>query len=181
MRRGPPCRFLQWPSLRIHQRRKNRPCSTRSPRANVLADPRLFATLDPTLRRLELPSNRRALLSDTVGFIRNLPPALIQAFRATLEEVTEADLLVHVVDVSAEHRRVHREQVDRVLDELGASAAKPQLLVLNKCDLLDRGLVGPRNRARAVTSFGHQRRCRVRQDGVRASVDCWRRSTEFWE
>ncbi|MDE0625685.1 MAG: GTPase HflX [Bryobacterales bacterium] len=107
-------------------------------RANVLADPRLFATLDPTLRRLELPSNRRALLSDTVGFIRNLPPALIQAFRATLEEVTEADLLVHVVDVSAEHRRVHREQVDRVLDELDASG-KPQLLVLNKCDLLDRG------------------------------------------
>lgn len=105
-------------------------------RADVLVDPRLFATLDPTLRRLRLPSNRTALLSDTVGFIRDLPPSLIQAFRATLEEVTEAALVVHVLDVSAEHRRVHREEVDRVLDELGARE-KPQLLVLNKCDLID--------------------------------------------
>ena len=105
-------------------------------RADVLVDPRLFATLDPTLRKLNLPSNRTALLSDTVGFIRNLPPSLIQAFRATLEEVTEAALIAHVLDVSAEHRRVHREEVDRVLDELGARD-KPQILVLNKCDLID--------------------------------------------
>ncbi len=105
-------------------------------KADVLADPRLFATLDPTLRKLRLPSNRTALLSDTVGFIRDLPPSLIQAFRATLEEVTEAALVVHVLDATAEHRRVHREEVDRVLNELGARE-KPQLLVLNKCDLID--------------------------------------------
>lgn len=106
--------------------------------ASVLADARLFATLDPTLRRLRLPSNRRALLSDTVGFIRNLPPSLVQAFRATLEEVTEAELLLHVVDVSSEHRNVQQEEVGRVLSQLDAGD-KPQVLVLNKCDLLDRG------------------------------------------
>ena len=105
-------------------------------RAKVLADSRLFATLDPTLRKLRLPSNRTALLSDTVGFIRNLPPSLIQAFQATLEEVTEATLIIHVLDVTADSRRLHREEVDRVLQELGA-LEKPQLLVLNKCDLLD--------------------------------------------
>ena len=106
--------------------------------ADVLADSRMFATLDPTLRKLRLPSGRPALLSDTVGFIRNLPPALIQAFRATLEELTEAQLVMHVVDVSSSGRHVHQEEVDRVLDELGAGD-KPQLLVLNKCDLLESG------------------------------------------
>ena len=104
--------------------------------ANVLADKRMFATLDPTLRRLRLPSNRPVILSDTVGFIRDLPPTLIQAFRGTLEEVTEAALVIHVVDASAENRALHQEEVNRVLAELGASE-KPQLLVLNKCDLLD--------------------------------------------
>ncbi len=95
----------------------------------------MFATLDPTLRKLRLPSRRLALLSDTVGFMRNLPPTLIQAFRATLEEVTEAALILHVVDAAGEHRATHRQAVDRVLHELAASS-KPQLLVLNKCDLL---------------------------------------------
>ena len=104
-------------------------------RASVLADERMFATLDPTLRRLRLPSKRPAILSDTVGFIRDLPPTLIQAFRATLEEVTEAALVIHVLDVSADNRAMHREEVDRVLAELGARD-KPQILVLNKCDLL---------------------------------------------
>ena len=106
--------------------------------ANVLVDQRMFATLDPTLRRLHLPSSRLALLSDTVGFIRNLPPTLIEAFRATLEEVTEADLILHVVDISTDRRSLHRHEVDRVLEELGARE-KPQLLVLNKRDLLQPG------------------------------------------
>ncbi len=105
-------------------------------RADVLADDRLFATLDPTLRKLRLPSNRPAILSDTVGFIRNLPSTLIQAFRATLEEVTEAALVIHVVDVSTPHRDMQRDEVDSVLAELGARD-KPQILVLNKCDLVD--------------------------------------------
>jgi GTP-binding protein HflX len=104
--------------------------------AGVLADARMFATLDPTIRVLDLPSRRRALLSDTVGFIRDLPPGLVKAFRATLEEVTQASLILHVADVSAPHRRDHIEEVDKVLAELEA-AEKPQILVLNKNDLLD--------------------------------------------
>lgn len=106
--------------------------------AGVTADERMFATLDPTIRRLELPSKRPALLSDTVGFIRNLPPALVAAFRATLEEVTESTLILHVVDLSAEHRAVHRVEVESVLNDLGAGG-KPQVLVLNKCDLVEAG------------------------------------------
>ena len=104
--------------------------------ANVVADQRMFATLDPTLRRLALPSGYPALLSDTVGFIRKLPPTLIQAFRATLEEVTEASLIIHVADATSEEMRSHMDEVDRVLKELGASKT-PQILALNKCDLLE--------------------------------------------
>jgi GTPase len=104
--------------------------------AEVLADARMFATLDPTIRALELPSRRRALLSDTVGFIRNLPPSLIESFRATLEEVTEASMILHVVDVSSPHHREQMHEVDHVLEELGANA-KTQLLVLNKTDQLE--------------------------------------------
>ncbi|MGH9630679.1 MAG: GTPase HflX [Bryobacteraceae bacterium] len=103
--------------------------------ADVLADARMFATLDPTVRQFVLPSHRRILLSDTVGFIRNLPPTLVQAFRATLEEVTEAALLLHVVDVTSPHAAQHTEHVFKVLAEIGA-ASTPQLLVLNKVDLL---------------------------------------------
>jgi GTP-binding protein HflX len=103
--------------------------------ARVLADERMFATLDPTIRAIILPSNRRILLSDTVGFIRNLPTTLIDAFRATLEEVTEASLLIHVVDVSSPHLFRHTSQVGRVLTEIGIEST-PQLLVLNKIDLV---------------------------------------------
>jgi GTP-binding protein HflX len=104
--------------------------------AHVLADARMFATLDPTIRALDLPSRRRALLSDTVGFIRNLPPGLIESFRATLEEVTEASMILHVVDISSPHHREQMHEVERVLEELGASA-KTQVLVLNKTDQLE--------------------------------------------
>ena len=104
--------------------------------AEVVADSRMFATLDPTLRLLKLPSNRRVLLSDTVGFISRLPSALIQAFRATLEEVTEAAMILHVVDITSPHRAEYMSEVENVLAELGA-ADKPQLLVLNKIDLLE--------------------------------------------
>ena len=102
--------------------------------AGVVADARMFATLDPTVRSIVLPSRRRILLSDTVGFIRNLPLDLVKAFRATLEEVTEASLVLHVVDASsieAEHQIAH---VLKVLSEIGAGST-PQLLVLNKTDL----------------------------------------------
>ncbi len=104
-------------------------------RASVTADARMFATLDPTVRHVILPSNRKVLFSDTVGFIRNLPTQLVKAFRATLEEVVEAALLLHVVDVSSETAAQHTAHVRKVLAELGA-ASTPQLLVFNKLDLL---------------------------------------------
>ena len=103
--------------------------------AKVVADKRMFATLDPTIRVLELPSRRKVLLSDTVGFISNLPTTLIQSFRATLEEVTEAAMLLHVVDISSDQRRERMREVAKVLEELDADK-KPQILVLNKSDLL---------------------------------------------
>lgn len=103
--------------------------------AGVLADARMFATLDPTVRQLVLPSRRRVLLSDTVGFIRQLPAALVKAFRATLEEVTEAALILHVVDASAVQAPEYMAHVDSVLSEIGAGAT-PRLLVLNKHDRL---------------------------------------------
>ncbi len=103
--------------------------------ANVLTSPQMFATLDPTLRLLELPSHRRVLVSDTVGFIRNLPHTLIKAFRATLEEVTEADLILMVSDCSAAGRAQQDEQVESVLEEIGARQ-KPIIRVMNKMDLL---------------------------------------------
>ena len=106
--------------------------------AAVLTDAKMFATLDPTVRHITLPSHRRVLVSDTVGFIRNLPATLVKAFRATLEEVTEASLLLHVVDVSSPHAEQYKSEVVGVLHEIGA-AEKPQLLVLNKIDLLPDG------------------------------------------
>lgn len=103
--------------------------------AEVLADARMFATLDPTVRHMRLPSGRRVLVSDTVGFIRNLPTTLVDAFRATLEEVTAAALLLHVVDVSAHTAAEQTTHVMKVLGEIGAETT-PQLLVLNKSDRL---------------------------------------------
>jgi GTP-binding protein HflX len=103
--------------------------------AAVLADDRLFATLDPTVRVIVLPSRRKALISDTVGFIRNLPTTLVKAFRATLEEVAEASMVIHVVDASSAEAAEHTAHVFKVLHEIGA-ASIPNLMVLNKIDLL---------------------------------------------
>ncbi len=104
--------------------------------ASVLTSSRMFATLDPTMRALHLPSRRGALLSDTVGFIRGLPTALVKAFRATLEEVREAALILHVTDASSPSREEQDRHVRLVLEELGA-ADKPCLMVLNKTDKLN--------------------------------------------
>ena len=101
--------------------------------ASALAEDKLFATLDPTTRRLRLPTNQNVLLSDTVGFIRKLPHDLVVAFKATLEEVIEADLLLHVVDISSPQVEEQIEAVNVVLDDLGV-ADKPTLMVFNKID-----------------------------------------------
>ena len=122
-------------------------------RSGVLVDPRMFATLDPTVRPLVLPSHRRVLMSDTVGFIRNLPTTLVKAFRATLEEVTEAALILHVVDVSAPSSVEHTAHVLQVLSEIGAGAI-PQILVMNKMDRLPDGEKDIGNLTRRLTAAG---------------------------
>ncbi len=103
---------------------------------NFYTDDKLFATLDPVTRLIHLPDNHEILLTDTVGFIRNLPHHLIASFRATLEEVNEADMLLHVVDVSHPNVRRQIDAVDKVLEELGATQ-NPILMVFNKIDKLD--------------------------------------------
>ncbi|HZT65842.1 MAG TPA: GTPase HflX [Acidimicrobiales bacterium] len=102
--------------------------------AGVLVEDRLFATLDPRTRRLDLPGGESVLLSDTVGFVRKLPHHLVEAFRSTLEVVAEADLLVHVVDASAPDPGAQIEAVRAVLEEIGAGKV-PELLAFNKADL----------------------------------------------
>jgi GTP-binding protein HflX len=106
-------------------------------RAEVLVSSRMFATLDPTIRAIRLPSNRRILVSDTVGFIRNLPKGLITAFRATLEEVQEAALLLQVSDISNPHHEELDAEVEKILDDLGVKGT-PRLQVFNKVDRLSR-------------------------------------------
>ena len=106
--------------------------------AGVYSADQLFATLDPTLRRLPLPDRGELVLADTVGFIRHLPHDLVAAFKATLQETLEADLLLHVVDAADERLADNRAQVHAVLDEIGALDI-PRIEVFNKVDLLDRG------------------------------------------
>ena len=106
--------------------------------ADVLQEDKLFATLDPTTRRLQLPTNQNVLLSDTVGFIRKLPHSLVDSFKATLEEVVQSDLLVHVVDVSHPQANEQIAVVNQVLGELGAGG-KSTLMVFNKADRLESG------------------------------------------
>ena len=106
--------------------------------SSVLAEDKLFATLDPTSRRLRFPRDREVIITDTVGFIRDLPPDLMAAFRATLEELESADLLLHVVDVTDPAREAQIAAVERILDDLGLSKT-PRILVFNKADRLPPG------------------------------------------
>jgi len=105
---------------------------------DAVASNALFVTLDPLVRRVKLPDRRELLVSDTVGFIDRLPHSLVASFRATLEEVAEADLLLHVIDASAPDRERHMAAVAAVLEEVGASRV-PAIEVFNKCDRLDEG------------------------------------------
>ena len=106
--------------------------------ADVFVEDKLFATLDPTTRRLTLPDQQTILLTDTVGFIHKLPPTVVAAFRATLEELSEADLLLHVVDITHKNAAEQCQTVEDILAELGLDE-KPRLTLLNKIDLLDGG------------------------------------------
>jgi GTP-binding protein HflX len=105
-------------------------------RSDVRAEQRMFATLDPTSRRLRLPREQEIIINDTVGFIRDLPPGLLSAFRATLEEIGDSKLLLHLVDISNPRWSQHIQSVERILEELH-SAEIPSILVLNKADLVD--------------------------------------------
>jgi GTPase len=113
--------------------------------AGVLESAKMFATLDPTIRGLTLPSKRKVLLSDTVGFIRNLPTTLVSAFRATLEEVQRAALLLHVADVTSPSAHDQQQQVESVLKELNVFD-RPRIRVMNKVDLM------PESQRRALTN-----------------------------
>jgi GTP-binding protein HflX len=104
--------------------------------SKVLVENQLFATLDPTTRRCTLPSNREVLFTDTVGFIQKLPTDLVAAFRATLEEITESDLVLHVVDVTHPHAQAHVLAVEETLQELDVTGL-PRLIALNKIDRLE--------------------------------------------
>jgi GTP-binding protein HflX len=124
-------------------------------KAEVLAKDLLFATLDPTMRGLKLPHGTKAILSDTVGFIADLPTELVAAFRATLEEVLEADLIAHVRDAAHDESEAQKADVLKVLVELGVPEDRPMIEVLNKIDLLPdearQGLIeGNRRGKRAV-------------------------------
>lgn len=104
--------------------------------SNVHAEQRMFATLDPTSRRLRLPREQEVIINDTVGFIRDLPPDLIAAFRATLEEISDSDLLIHVIDASNPRLQQQTESVERILNDLDLSHIS-RMIVFNKADLID--------------------------------------------
>jgi GTP-binding protein HflX len=118
--------------------------------ASVRAEQKLFATLDPITRKLELPAGRELLLTDTVGFIQKLPTDLVAAFRATLEEVTEADLIIQLLDLSSPAVEQQAATVEEVLGDLGA-ADKPRVVALNKVDLM-----GPASRRRGIAALSER-------------------------
>ena len=129
--------------------------------SEVFVEHRMFATLDPTSRRLRLPREREVIINDTVGFIRDLPKDLMAAFRATLEEIEDSDLILHLVDVSHPGCEAQIDAVDRILEELGYGEI-PRLLVFNKADLVDRETLAERLRDRDALVISATRRTGVR-------------------
>ena len=139
--------------------------------AGVLQSSRMFATLDPKLRAVELPSRRKVLLSDTVGFIRNLPHTLVTSFRATLEEVEQAEVLLHIRDASSTYGEEQKSQVEKVLGELGA-LDKPRIEVLNKIDLLgEHERLGLASRLSAASEVAVSARTGEGVDALLAAID----------
>jgi GTP-binding protein HflX len=149
--------------------------------AGVSTEDRLFATLDATTRQYVLPGRHLMLLSDTVGFIRNLPTHLIASFRATLEEVTEADLLIHVVDATSAYVMQQIAAVHQVLDELGCMA-KPRILVLNKIDLMAKddirllGLLASHPTSVAISSTTRNQQADLTRRLLAAYEELWQRN-----
>ena len=142
--RGPrPAPVPDHRDRRLHERRQVDAAQHARRLRGRPAEDKLFATLDPTSRQVKLGDGQTAIVTDTVGFIHKLPHQLVDAFRATLEEVTRADVLVEVVDASDDHATEHRATVQTVLDELGAGD-KPRLTAFNKADLLYPGADGDR-------------------------------------
>jgi GTP-binding protein HflX len=123
--------------------------------SHVHAEQRMFATLDPTSRRLRLPRDQEVIINDTVGFIRDLPPDLIAAFRATLEEISQSDLLLHLVDASQDRWLQQLESVERILGELEYGKL-PRLVVFNKADLVNDETLTSMLR---IAAHGDQREC----------------------
>ncbi|KTB48636.1 GTP-binding protein HflX [Dehalogenimonas alkenigignens] len=123
-------------------------------KSNVQAENKLFATLDPTTRRIGLPDNRQFLLTDTVGFIKKLPPTIIKAFRATLEEIVDSTLLIHVIDINSPNAVEQCQTVEQILNDLGLGE-KPRITVFNKIDLLPelKGRVNEPNRLSMLDDF----------------------------
>ena len=139
--------------------------------AQVLQSSRMFATLDPKLRAIELPSRRKVLLSDTVGFIRNLPHTLVTSFRATLEEVAQAEVLLHIRDAASTYGEEQKTQVEKVLGEL-ESLGKPRIEVLNKIDLLsDHERAGLLERSKTSGEVAVSARTGEGMDALLAAID----------
>jgi GTP-binding protein HflX len=152
-------------------------------RATAEASNALFVTLDPLVRQISLPDKREMLVSDTVGFIDRLPHTLVAAFRATLEQVAEADLVLHVIDAASPDREAHVAAVERVLEEVGA-AGVPTMEVFNKCDLLEPAEVDGLKRLRpgslCISALkGHGRGDVVDAVAVRLELDTRRVTLEF--
>jgi GTP-binding protein HflX len=140
--------------------------------AQVLQSPKMFATLDPKLRVIDLPSRRQVLLSDTVGFIRNLPHTLVTSFRATLEEVAQAEVLLHIRDAASTYGEEQKSQVEKVLDELDC-LAKPRIEVLNKIDLLgEHERQGLLERSKSSGEVAVSARTGEGMDALLAAIDC---------
>jgi GTP-binding protein HflX len=133
--------------------------------SEVRVEDKLFATLDPSSRRLRFPREREVIVTDTVGFIRDLPPDLVAGFRATLEEIDDASVLLHVADISSPHVEQHIESVRGILAEIGLGG-KPECLILNKSDLL-----GPRQARRIAGRLGGVAVSALRGDGLEVMLE----------
>jgi GTP-binding protein HflX len=140
-------------------------------KADVLVEDKLFATLDPTTRRMALPDNRQVLITDTVGFIKKLPPTIVNAFHATLEELIEASVLVHVIDITSLNAAEQCQTVEKILSELKL-AGKPRITVFNKIDLLP-DVADARDEATALSRIADYGECHPSNTVMTSATRRW--------